>query len=277
MEYTQDGVPRFIYGTAWKEDQTEDLVRMALENGFRGIDTANQRKHYYEEGVGDAVSSAIEDGLVERSDLFIQTKFTYERGQDNRLPYDPDASLDEQVEQSLESSLEHLRTDYVDSLVLHGPQAREGLSEGDKTVWRTFEELVDSDSVERIGLSNVAPDQLEEFVEFADHPPTFVQNRCFARMAWDRPNREICAEHGIHYQGFSLLTANKRALQSRSVREIAERHGKTIPQVVFRFVLHLNMIALTGTTSEEHMQQDLDVFEFELTDEEIETIETVAV
>lgn len=277
MEYTDDGVPRFIYGTAWKEDETAELTRMAIDNGFRGIDTANQRKHYYEEGVGDAVRDAIEDGVVERSDLFLQTKFTYQRGQDHRLPYDEDAPVDQQVRQSLDSSLEHLGTDYVDSLVLHGPQAREGLSDADKTVWRTFEELVGTDEVERIGVSNVAPDQLEVLVDFADRPPTFVQNRCFARMAWDRPSREICDANGIHYQGFSLLTANQRELQSRDIHEIADDHDLTVPQLVFTFALQLDMIPLTGTTSQQHMEQDLACFEFELSDKEIETIETVAV
>src|SRR5438874_13708987 len=85
-------VPRFLYGTAWKEDETERLTRLALEAGFRGIDTANQRRHYFEEGVGAAVAKAIADGLVRRDELFLQTKFTFVDGQDHRLPYDPNAN-----------------------------------------------------------------------------------------------------------------------------------------------------------------------------------------
>lgn len=104
-----------IYGTAWKEDRTESLVAQAIEAGFRAIDTANQRKHYYEEGVGQAVKKAIAARSVPRADLFLQTKFTYARGQDHRLPYDPKAPVAEQLRQSFESSLEHLGTDYLDS------------------------------------------------------------------------------------------------------------------------------------------------------------------
>src|ERR1700675_2472245 len=81
-------VPRFLYGTAWKEDETQRLTELALQQGFRGIDTANQRRHYHEAAVGQAIAAAIEAGIVVREDLFLQTKFPFRRGQDHRLPYD---------------------------------------------------------------------------------------------------------------------------------------------------------------------------------------------
>src|SRR5213080_5554270 len=108
-------IPTFIYGTAWKEEATERLTRLAIDAGFRAIDTANQRRHYFEAGVGAAVAGAIRDGVVRRDELFLQTKFTYRRGQDHRLPYDPKAPIAVQVEQSLANSLEHLGTDVIDS------------------------------------------------------------------------------------------------------------------------------------------------------------------
>src|SRR5688572_11930688 len=101
-------VPRFLYGTAWKEDATQRLTELALQQGFRGIDTANQRRHYHEAAVGQAVAASIASGLVRRADLFLQTKYTFRRGQDERLPYDPNAPIGAQVEQSFASSLEHL-------------------------------------------------------------------------------------------------------------------------------------------------------------------------
>src|SRR5580698_9063833 len=85
--------PTFLYGTAWKEDRTAGLVELALGAGFRAIDTANQRRHYFEAGVGQGLAAAYRVGVVTRPDLFLQTKFTYQRGQDHRLPYDPEASL----------------------------------------------------------------------------------------------------------------------------------------------------------------------------------------
>src|ERR1051325_1903680 len=101
-------IPKLLYGTAWKEERTEALVLAALEAGFRGIDTANQRKHYFEAAVGQALARAFASGTVQRSELFLQTKFTFRSGQDDRLPYDPDAAIGDQVVQSFQSSLEHL-------------------------------------------------------------------------------------------------------------------------------------------------------------------------
>src|SRR6516165_8610526 len=117
-------VPCWLYGTAWKEVQTRNLTELALRQGFRGIDTANQRRHYHEAAVGEAVAAMIDIGLVARENLFLQTKFTFRRGQDDRLPYDPQAPIATQVEQSFASSLEHLGTDRIDSYVLHGPTQR---------------------------------------------------------------------------------------------------------------------------------------------------------
>lgn len=268
--------PRFIYGTAWKQEKTSELTRLALECGFRAIDTANQRKHYHEAGVGEALQSALDDGLVERDELFLQTKFTHAAGQDHRIPYDESAAFGTQVEQSFESSLEHLGVDRIDSYVLHGPSTRRGLADADREVWRSMEALLEADRVGALGVSNVSAPQLQELLDWAEHPPACVQNRCFARTGWDREVRAICRENGLVYQGFSLLTANARELRSEAVTEIADRHDKTVPQIVFRFALHKEILPLTGTTSEEHMRQDLRCFEFELESSEIETIATLA-
>src|SRR3989344_6340299 len=100
-ELMSSKIPTLIYGTAWKEDATEELVSTALKQGFRAIDTANQRRHYHEEAVGNAI---IKSG-INREELFIQTKYTSINGQDHRLPYDPKASYALQVHQSFQSSL----------------------------------------------------------------------------------------------------------------------------------------------------------------------------
>src|SRR5215208_750468 len=154
---TIDGVrvPRFLYGTAWKEDETQRLTALALQQGFRGIDTANQRRHYHEAGVGQAVAAAVQSGLVTRDELFLQTKFTFRGGQDHRLPYDPRAPIATQVEQSFASSLEHLGTDRLDSYVLHGPSQADGLGETDWAAWRAMEALHAGGRVRLLGVSNV--------------------------------------------------------------------------------------------------------------------------
>jgi diketogulonate reductase-like aldo/keto reductase len=269
--------PFFVYGTAWKEDETARLTRLALDQGFRAIDTANQRKHYNEAGVGEAIGAAFEDGLLAREDLFLQTKFTFEAGQDHRLPYDPNADFSAQVQQSFDSSLEHLGTDYLDSYVLHGPSSRYGIADADREVWRAMESLKSDGRVRALGASNVSEAQLEALIDLSDEPIDFVQNRCFARTGWDAKVRRLCGEHDITYQGFSLLTANVDELSTPPVAKIAQRHDKTLPQVVFRFALDVGMLPLTGTTDPEHMRQDLECFDFSLNDDEVRVLETIGV
>ncbi|HEX9985523.1 MAG TPA: aldo/keto reductase [Thermoanaerobaculia bacterium] len=269
-------IPTFLYGTAWKEDETARLTRLALDSGFRGIDTANQRKHYFEAAVGEGIAGAIEAGVVRRDELFLQTKFTYRGGQDHRLPYDPAAAPATQVRQSFASSLEHLRVETLDSYVLHGPSRRSGLSELDVTVWRAMEELQRTGQTRHLGISNVALDQLEMLWSLADVKPQFVQNRCYASTRWDADVRTFCRAHGIIYQGFSLLTANARELRSVRFREIVARSGGTAAQVVFRFALQVGMLPLTGTTDAAHMREDLASPELTLPAEDVAAIESIA-
>mgnify|MGYP001202687914 CR=1 FL=1 len=268
-------VPRFLYGTAWKEDRTSALTELAIAQGFRGIDTANQRRHYVEAAVGEGVSAAIAAGKVARDDLFLQTKFTFLPGQDQRLPYDPAAPIATQVEQSFASSLAHLGVEAIDSYVLHGPNQRTGLGEADLAAWRAMEAIHDSRRARLLGISNVSLEQLESLCELARVQPRFVQNRCYAVQAWDRDVRKFCAARDIVYQGFSLLTANRAAMAHPELARIAAQHGRSASQIVFRFALDVGMVPLTGTTNAEHMRADLDVFQFELAPAEISRIESL--
>ena len=268
-------IPTFLYGTAWKEARTAQLTRGAIEAGFRGIDTANQRRHYFEQGVGDALADLSGAGRITRADLFLQTKFTYVGGQDHRLPYDPQADFPTQVRQSLASSLQHLRTDYVDSYVLHGPSVARGLSDADYAVWSAMEALCREGKTRFIGVSNVSVGQLRALIGAAAIRPRFVQNRCFAATHWDREMREVCAEHGITYQGFSLLTANPHVLGDSRMIDIATRYQRSVAQVVFRFAQQVGMLPLTGTTDGRHMTEDLDSATFVLAEDDVRLIEAM--
>lgn len=276
MSYNQIEMPLFMYGTAWKKAATTKLVELAVRTGFKAIDTANQLIHYEEARVGEALQSLAREGVT-RDSVFLQTKFTSVSGQDHRTPYDPSADLTTQVAQSFNSSLEHLQTDYLDSYVLHAPMSRRGLGAADWEVWAAMENLYESGKTKMIGVSNITAPQLELLCAQAKHRPMVVQNRCFAVLAWDLEVREICRENGIIYQGFSLLTANGNVLASRLVRTIAQRLGATPAQVVFCFAIQVGMQPLTGTTSRQHMQEDLEAERFQLSDEELAAIETIAV
>jgi diketogulonate reductase-like aldo/keto reductase len=269
--------PDFLYGTAWKEERTAALTELALRSGFRGIDTANQRRHYFEAGVGQGLAAAYRAGIVTRADLFLQTKYTYQPGQDHRLPYDPDADLSTQVAQSLASSLEHLDTDHVDSYVLHGPASGQGWTHYDSEVWTAMVRERDAGRARLLGVSNVSLRHLQQLMDSGAATPAFVQNRCFARVGWDREVRAFCAKWKIVYQGFSLLTANVEALRHPVLADIAARHRATPAQVVFGFARAVGMLPLTGTTDAAHMREDLASRALSLDRDEVQAIESVAV
>jgi diketogulonate reductase-like aldo/keto reductase len=268
--------PDFLYGTAWKEERTAELVELALRTGFRAIDTANQRRHYFEAGVGQGLAAAYRGGVVRRADLFLQTKFTYRAGQDHRLPYDPAADLSTQVAQSMASSLEHLGTDHVDSYVLHGPASGHGWTPYDAEVWAAMQRERDAGRARLLGVSNVSLRHLEHLVTSGAEAPAFVQNRCFARLGWDHDVRGFCAARRIVYQGFSLLTANVEVLRHPLVGRVAARLRATPAQVVFRFARAVGMLPLTGTTDPDHMRQDLASLSLTLSPEEVRALEDVA-
>jgi len=268
-------MPSFVYGTAWKESATTGLTITAIKAGFRAIDTANQPRHYQEALVGDALLALAKEGIT-RDTLFLQTKFTPADGQDHRIPYDPAGDLTTQVRQSFAGSLKNLHTNHVDCYLLHGPYSRLGLGNSDWEVWHAMEEIYKSGQARMIGISNVHIGQLKTLTEKAGIKPMVVQNRCFAVQGWDKSVREFCRANNIIYQGFSLLTANGFVLQDPGVERIAQRLGKTPAQVIFRFAMQVGMVPLTGTTNEQHMKEDLQVGDFELTADDLKIIETIA-
>lgn len=263
--------PRIIYGTAWKQARTQELVERALEHGFRGIDTAGQPKHYDEAGVGRAVGACLARGVVSREALYLQTKFTPLAGQDPaRVPYDPHAPLGEQVAQSFESSLRNLGTDYVDALILHSPvRGADKLAE----VWGAMERLLGEGRIRQLGISNCYdPLYLEQLCRSASAPPAVVQNRFYAATGYDAGIRAFCRARGIVYQSFWTLTANPHLLAAGPVSAAAEAHGCTPAQVLFRFLIDEGVVPLTGTQDETHMREDLEVLGLALDDAERDAI-----
>jgi len=263
-------VPWILYGTAWKKSDTENFVRTAIRLGFRGIDTACQPKHYDEPGVGAGVAACLRgepvcNGNLAREDLYLQTKFTALSGQDPaRIPYDPKAPLPDQVRQSLAVSLRNLQTDYLDGLLLHSPlpSARQTLE-----VWKAMESLVDVRRVRQLGISNCNRlEQLETRCDSARIKPAVVQNRFHADTGYDREIRAFCRQHRLIYQSFWTLTANPHVLAHRALTSLASKHSRTPAQILFRYLTQIEVVPLTGTRTETHMREDLDIFEFELSE-----------
>ena len=252
----------FIYGTAWKKEQTATLVYRALAAGFRAIDTAALPKHYQEHLVGDGVREAIRAGIVTRRELHIQTKFTPPGGQDLRnLPYDVASSVESQVKASVESSLRNLHvadaggdaSDYIDCLILHSP-----LSTFEKTLeaWQAMSTFVGG-QVRSLGISNVNLEVLRLIYSQSDIIPAVVQNRFYRATKYDHSIREFCRDKGIVYQSFWTLTGNPNLKTSKIVSEVSQSIGVDRELALYALVNAMDITILNGTTNAETMSKDL--------------------
>jgi len=263
-------MPRIIYGTAWKKDRTGDLVVKAVQTGFRGIDTACQPKHYDEALVGEALQRLKNQG-IEREALFLQTKFTPLSGQDPRqVPYDINSPVELQVAQSFETSKKNLQTEYVDSLILHSPLAPHALL---MKVWKAMEKIQKTGGARQLGISNCYDIKvIRSLYADADVKAAVIQNRFYPETGYDADLRRWCSKNGVVYQSFWTLTANPHILASPSVRTVAHKYNKTEAQIFFRYLTQSGIVPLTGTTSEQHMKEDLGIFDFELSSEELKQV-----
>ena len=250
--------PYVMYGTAWKEEATADLVYQALRAGFRFVDTACQPKHYDEPGVGLGWKRAARELGLAREELFLQTKFTSPDGQDpRRLPYPADARLEDQVRASVRASLRHLQTDYIDSLVLHSPLRR---PEDTMRVWRVLEAFVEEGKIRQLGISNCyEPRAFERLYAAAKIKPKVLQNRFHAGTGFDVELRGLCAQRGVRYQSFWTLTGNRGALASAPWKEAADEKGLTPQTLMYALAMALGHSPLSGTQDPEHMRQDVEI------------------
>ena len=268
-------MPWLIYGTAWKKERTADLVVKAIQAGFRGIDTACQPKHYDEPLVGAALQR-LKELRVERESLFVQTKFTPLDGQDpRRVPYDKNAPIESQVAQSFETSKKNLKTQYVDSLILHSPVAPHALL---MKAWSAMETIQKAGGARQLGISNCYDTKIMRLLyDDANVKPAVVQNRFYQETGYDADLRNWCSNHGVIYQSFWTLTANPHILDSNTVRSISRKYKKTKAQIFFRYLNQSCIVPLTGTCSEKHMEEDLSVFDFGLSSDDLSKIRSLLI
>ncbi|MCX4188007.1 aldo/keto reductase family protein [Methylophaga sp. OBS4] len=263
-------MPLIIYGTAWKKERTTELVLTAFNAGFRGFDTACQPKHYAEPLVGEALKTLHDQGVA-RADYYLQTKFTPLSGQDpKRVPYDPTAPIATQVAQSFACSQQNLHSDYVDSLILHSP-----LDTYPRTLmaWHAMEQIQQQGGAQQLGISNCYQlDTVKALYADAEIKPTILQNRFVQETNYDAELRAWCREHSITYQSFWTLTANPHILHHPTMASLAQQHKATPEQILFCYLGQIDIVPLTGTTSVQHMQQDLASFDINLSATELDAL-----
>ena len=243
-------IPTIGLGT-WRltGEQCRNTVRTALELGYRHIDTAQEYRNERQ------IGSALRDMAVDRESIFLTTKLGHRnRGYDD-------------VRRSTEESLAKLSTDYVDLLLIHWPNIRTPLRE----TLAAMNELVDEGKVRHIGVSNFDLDRLARARELSEHD--LVTNQVQYNPYWSQTDvLDYCRIHDLALTAYSPL-AHGGVLNDPILTDIGERYEKTAAQVTLRWLVQQpNVLTVPKATSREHLAENLDVFDFELTDEEMDRI-----
>ena len=229
-------------------EECERCVLDAVNVGYRLIDTA--QAYYNEEGVGNAITKCS----VPRNELFLTTKVWVTN------------AGEEKAARSIDESLRKLRTDYIDLLLIHQP-----FSDYPGT-WRAMEKAVRDGKVRAIGLSNFYPDRFVDMAEYAEIKPAVNQlkTNIFSQQ-WDAEAE--MKPYGTRIMAWGPLAQGDSDLLSDSVLiALAERYHKTVQQIALRYLVQRGIIAIPKSTHVERMKQNLDVYDFSLTLDDMESI-----
>ena len=232
-------IPQLGFGTWTLTDKPEQYVREAIEVGFRLIDTAQGYQN--EAGVG----KGIKDSGIARKDIFLTTKIG------------PDVMRNRTVKQSIDISMEKLQTDYLDLMLIHWP-VKEHIQE----TWGIMEDYVNKGLIKSIGLSNFNPHHIDDLLKYAKIKPVINQieiHPTFSNM--ENAGRTLYRE--IPVQCWSPLGAGKD-LDNPVLMELAKKYNKSVAQIILRWDIQRGLLTVTRSTNVEHMKEDFNIFDFEL-------------
>ncbi|AEA00739.1 MULTISPECIES: aldo/keto reductase [Aerococcus] len=256
-------IPAIGFGT-WKleeGDMVVNAVSYALEVGYRHIDTAQ----YYgnEHGVGQAIKKSP----VPREDIFLTTKVW-----NDKVGYEDTLA-------SFEESLEKLGTDYVDLLLIHWPNPKPyreepGYKERNAEVWRALETIYEKGQAKAIGLSNFLPYHLDALLESAKVIPMVNQIKLTPGLVQE-DIVNYCKKHNILLEGYSPLGSGE-IFDNEEVQAIADRLGYSVAQIALAWSLKHGFVPLPRSKTPENIKANLDVFDIQLTDRDMELLDTVA-
>lgn len=251
-------IPAVGYGTYLTSEKDDGTVAAALAAGYRHFDTAS----FY--GTEQALGDALKASGVPREELFLTSKlWKDEMGYENALA-------------AFERSLQKLGTDYLDLYLIHWPRPDDLTSEWqqlDRDTWRALEDLYRAGRVRAIGVSNFLPHHLRSLMKTAEVMP--MVNQIEFHPGYPQTYTvEFCKAHGILPEAWSPL-GRTRVLQDERLAGIAAKYGKSVAQLCVRFALQCGVAPLPKSSSPARMQANLDVFDFVISDEDMDRILTL--
>lgn len=244
-------IPQLGYGV-WKipdEDATL-AVEQALDAGYRLIDTAKIYRN--ERGVGQAIANSN----IPREDLFITTKlWNGDQGYETTL-------------KAFDESLEKLGLDYVDLYLIHWPTPKYDTY---VDTYKAMEKIYKDGRAKAIGVCNFDIEHLERIMDECEVVPAVNQVECHPFLQ-QRELRAFCEEHNIQLESYSPLMNGTRVLDEAVIKDIADQYGKTPAQVILRWHLQLDLVTIPKTVTPSRMEENLNVFDFELNPADMENI-----
>ncbi|MBI6864440.1 aldo/keto reductase [Lysinibacillus sp. fkY74-1] len=250
-------MPLVGYGV-FRVPEGEDLaeaVKTAIAKGYRSIDTAQVYRN--EESVGRGIRAAIEEGLVTREELFITSKVW-----NDGLSY-------EETLAAYDSSLEKIGLDYLDLYLVHWP----GIDTNYLDVYKALEKIYQDGRVRSIGVSNFHVHHLEYLLKEATVVPVINQIEFHPHLTQEEV-RAYCTDKGIQVEAWSPLM-NGALLEEALIQELASKYGKTPAQIVLRYDVQHNVVTIPKTMTETRMIENLDIFDFALTDDEMTQLDAL--
>ncbi|MDE5576655.1 MAG: aldo/keto reductase [Oscillospiraceae bacterium] len=234
------------------QEQAENSVYWALRDGYRLIDTA--RIYGNEEGVGKGIRRAIEDGFVTREEIFVTTKMWTSDYDDG--------------EAAIDASLKRLGLDYIDLMILHHSQP-----ENDVEAYQAMEAAVNDGKLRSIGLSNYyEPEDFDRLVNATEIAPALLQNETHPYHQSGIMKEHLAKYSTVMESWFPLggRGNTQRLFEDETISSIAEVHEKTSAQIILRWHLQAGNIAIPGSSNEAHIQENYEIFDFGLTESEME-------
>ncbi|MNU56803.1 Glyoxal reductase [compost metagenome] len=249
-------MPWFGLGVWQVQDGDEVLssVKTAIRHGYRSIDTAAAYKN--EEGVGQAIREALEENGLKREELFITTKvWNADQGYESTLA-------------AIDASLSKLGLEYVDLYLIHWPVKGKY-----KDTWKALEKIYQDGKAKAIGVCNFHVHHLEDLMEDAKVIPALNQIELHPYLS-QKEIRDFCAKKGIAVEAWSPLAQGK-VVKDETIKAIGDKYGKTAAQIVLRWDLQNSIITIPKSVHEERIVGNADVFNFELSPEDMAAIDSL--